>query len=296
MRYLITQTPARTLCSAAILGLVLAADLGAQDRPDTRRAPRARADVDQSRLFPFGATIGAAIANPTAEQLGDAKAPQAGGAVVVRVDPESPAAKAGLMAGDLVVEFDGDRVRSAQQLIRLVRETPPGRSVPMALLRDGNRRMVQVTPEERSIASAMPPFPPELGRDFERQLRDLPRRFNFRFDEDWVPGAPLGARGQLGATLSPLGEQLARYFGVKEGVLVTEVRANSVASRAGLLAGDVITQVGDTPVTRIGDVTARVRAAEPGEALTLNVTRDKKAMSLKVTMPPVEVTGRGRSI
>ena len=296
MRYLSTQTPARTLCSAAILGLVLAADVGAQGRTETRRAPRAQVDVDPSSLFTLGATIGAAIANPTAEQLSAAKAPQAGGAVVVRVDAESPAAKAGLMAGDLVVEFDGDRVRSAQQLIRLVRETPPGRPVQMALLRDGNRRTVQVTPEERSVASAMPPFPPELGRDFERQLRDLPRRFSFQFDEDWVPGAPLGARGALGATLSPLGEQLARYFGVKEGVLVTEVRANSAASRAGLMAGDIITQVGDTPVTRIGDVTARLRTAEPGEVLTLNITRDKKAMPLKVTMPAAEVRGRGRSI
>ncbi len=69
------------------------------------------------------------------------------GAVIEQVDSETPAATAGLKAGDVVVAFDGERVRSARQLDRLVEETPPGRSVKMSIVRDTAKLDVDVTPE-----------------------------------------------------------------------------------------------------------------------------------------------------
>ena len=63
------------------------------------------------------------------------------------VDDDSPAAKAGLREGDVVVEFDGERVRSARQLTRLVQETPDGRAVKMTVTRGDARQTVEVTPE-----------------------------------------------------------------------------------------------------------------------------------------------------
>ena len=69
------------------------------------------------------------------------------GAVVSNVREDSPAAKAGLVAGDIVIEFDGEKVRSARHLSRIVGETPAGRSVKMVVQREGRRVDLQVTPE-----------------------------------------------------------------------------------------------------------------------------------------------------
>src|SRR5215204_1291378 len=68
------------------------------------------------------------------------------GVVVEEVQPDSPAEKAGLKEKDVIVEFDGEHVRSARQFSRLVEETPPGRTVKVTITRDGQRRDVQITP------------------------------------------------------------------------------------------------------------------------------------------------------
>ena len=72
------------------------------------------------------------------------------GVVVTEVVDGAPAAAAGIEAGDVIVEFDGERIRSARQLTRVVRETPAGRGVGATVFRDGARVNVNVTPGGRS--------------------------------------------------------------------------------------------------------------------------------------------------
>jgi S1-C subfamily serine protease len=69
------------------------------------------------------------------------------GALVDEVRTDSPAEKAGLSRGDVITEFDGETVRSARQFARLVRETPPGRTVRATVLRDGRTTQLAVTSE-----------------------------------------------------------------------------------------------------------------------------------------------------
>src|SRR6187455_909932 len=69
------------------------------------------------------------------------------GVVVATVRPETPAARAGFQSGDIVVEFDGEAVRSARQFRRLVEETRPGHEVKATVVRDRSRRSLSVTPE-----------------------------------------------------------------------------------------------------------------------------------------------------
>jgi hypothetical protein len=91
----------------------------------------------------------------------------------------------------------------------------------------------------------------DIGPAIERGLRALPRDFafdinprDFDFDIDVPsPRRPGFGRGRLGVTLAPLTVQLAQYFGVKEGALVSTVETDSAAGRAGLRAGDVIIAV-----------------------------------------------------
>ena len=192
------------------------------------------------------------------------------GAEVREVVPESPAARAGVRAGDIIVEFDGERVRSAAQLARLVRETAPGRQVDAIVTRDGARQPLQITTEERRAGFDLPDF--QL-RDDLRSLQDD------RLFEMPLPRLRRGDRA--GTTLLPLNEQLAAYFGVKEGVLVSSVAADSAAARAGLKAGDVITAVNGRLVRDPGDVRDAMRRRS-GEALELQIVRDKQPQSITV--------------
>src|SRR5213078_740521 len=70
------------------------------------------------------------------------------GVVVEDVSTDSPAEKAGIKKGDVITEFDGERVRSVRQFTRLVQETPPGRKVEAVLMRDSQRVNVSVEPRE----------------------------------------------------------------------------------------------------------------------------------------------------
>ena len=96
---------------------------------------------------------------------------------MTRVEPDGPAAKAGLATGDIIVEFDGERVRSSRQLSRLVRESPEGRSVRSVYVRDGNRRTVELTPDSNRSWVSLPDF-----SQLDRQMRDLSQRFEFDYN------------------------------------------------------------------------------------------------------------------
>ena len=242
-------------------------------------------------LFNFGSgRIGIAVSDL---EESDVKGKASSGVVIDSVDEDSPAAKAGLKKGDVVVEFDGERVRSVRQFTRLVTETPAGRTVAAAVQRDGQRVSVNITPRETDAfrvfegdswrvldelrarrAPARPvaptrPAPPSRPTPAPRALDPFV----------WVSG------NQLGVTVQTLSDQLGEYFGVKEGVLVTAVRADSVAARAGVKAGDVITSVNGSAVDTEAELRRQVQRLG-AEEFTLTVMRDKKSTTLKGKLDP----------
>jgi serine protease Do len=199
----------------------------------------------------------------------------ANGVRVDDVNEGSPAEKAGVRDGDLIVEFDGERVRSARQLTRLVQETPEGRSVSLAVMRDGTRQTLQATPEQGRFTFNSRRDLPHLNFDFD----DLPGRFDFRLP---APGSRVpGSRGRLGVTVQSLTPDLEEYFGATNGgVLVSSVRRDSAGEKAGLKAGDVITSVNGGRVRDAGDLTRELEDATGEVAMV--VLRDKKEMTVKV--------------
>ena len=220
---------------------------------------------DFVRPFPFitagpGSQIGISIRDLETDEAGKLKLPAESGAVVQSVQGGSPAATAGLRDGDVVVEFDGERVRSAAQLTRLVRETPPGRRVNAAVVRDGKRTQLQVVPEASRVDV---PFNAD-------RLRDSLDRF-------W----PMG-RGALGVVTQEMTPELAQYFGAKDGVLVTSVIKDSPAEKAAIRVGDVITEFAGVSVGHPRDL-VRAVVSRQGE-VALKVIRDKKELTLKVTL------------
>jgi serine protease Do len=219
-------------------------------------------------------------------------AEKASGVKVDSVDRDSPAEKAGLKAGDIVVEYDGERVRSARQFTRLVQETPEGRQVPLAVMRDGKRQALTATPEARTFSWNVDIDGDRIRRDVERSLEGLrgfrmddpPMRFHF--DRDFSDLLAPSSRRRLGVSVDSLGDQLAQYFGAKDGgALVTSVERDSAAEKAGLKAGDVITSINGTRVRDAGQVVDAVREAGAGE-VTIDYLRDKQAGTTKATIEP----------
>ena len=223
------------------------------------------------------------------------------GVRIGEVDAESPASKAGLRAGDIVVEVDGERVRSGRQFSRLIQESPQGKSVALGVMRDGKRQTFNVTPDSRTGDFAFGFDADRIGRQVERSMRDLEPRlrdleprlreleprlrefhFDMPFDWDAMP-RPTSPRARLGVQLNELTPELAEYFGAKGGgVLVARVTPDSPAAKAGLRAGDVITAVNGDRVTDTNDLIDELRDKD-GE-VTLGIVRDKKESDVKATI------------
>jgi serine protease Do len=271
----------------AVAPAVFSPHASAQDRPmlaerpyDAPQAPRAeRRAREMTMLAGRGAGLGVRIADAD------------NGVVIEDVDPDSPAEKAGLKKSDVFLEFDGERVRSARQLARLVQETPSGKTVKAAVRRDGQRKDVDITPDDRRgdvmISGDFGGYMRDLGRDLGRLGDRLPN-FNFDFG---MPGTISGRR--LGVTVQELTPQLGDYFGAKHGVLVTSVAESSSASRAGLKAGDVITSVNGKTVESRLDLQRELRDASSDE-VTIGIVRDKKESSLKAKIEPPRRITRAR--
>ena len=269
-------------------GVIRPAVVWAQDRGVQRLEPR-RVQIDG-----IGGSIGVTVRDVSAEEGQRAKLSPPQGAYVTQVESGSPAQKAGIITGDIIVEFDGERVRSARQLSRLVRESPDDRAVKSTIVRDGSRRTVDLTPDGSRAWFTMPDL-----SGLDRQLGDLAQNFQFRYDGPggrgwggWVGGT----RGRLGVQLMPVTDQLAAAFGVKNGVMVTTVDADSPAGSAGVKAGDIITAINNRVVNDVSDVLEEIRRADDGGSLALTVTRERKALTLTAKMPerqrPTVRTGR----
>jgi S1-C subfamily serine protease len=263
--------------------------------------PGQRADRNMMVLDGRGSQLGVMISDL------DAKAGT--GVRIDEVNEESPAEKAGLKVGDVVVEFDGERVRSARQFTRLVQETPEGKSVAIALLRDGKKQTVNATPENGRMTWNFGPDVERALREAERGTRayrfDMPN-FEFRLDDrernrdnrepryfeySVPPGNVMPmpmpfmgrSRGRLGVQVQSLTRDLEEYFGATNGgALVSGVTPDSAASKAGIKAGDVIVSINGRGVRDSDDLISELDNIT-GEA-TIVVLRDKKEMTLKATI------------
>jgi len=209
------------------------------------------------------------------------------GVEITRVEEGSPADKAGLKKGDVVLEYNGQRVEGTEQFVRMVRETPPGRQVKLLISRDGATQTLAATiGSARAHAMHLPP-----KVDFERLKKDLEELKEFRVPD--MPRAFMSWKStMLGIEAESLDDQLAEYFGVKEGVLVRSVLKDTPAEKAGLKAGDVILKVDEEKVTTPREVSRAVRAARARKTFPITVSRKGKEITLSVTLDSEEGSWR----
>jgi membrane-associated protease RseP (regulator of RpoE activity) len=243
--------------------------IAGQDLPEPPEPP----DLGGFYVGHEGSRLGVVLSDVTPDSVKELKLPAEAGAIVREVQEGSPAAKAGLEKNDVILQFAGERVRSVAQLTRLVRETPPGRSVNLEISRGGQTRTLSAKLEASKDQFYFNTHVPAPHVEFPRF-----KNFNFVFRT----GPSLGISGD------ELTTQLANYFGVKQGkgVLVREVVVGSAAEKAGLKAGDVIVQVEGKPVSSVGELRHALEAGTRDEKrkLSLTIVRDRREQTVTVEL------------
>jgi serine protease Do len=283
------------LAAAAVLGMVNAG-ARADDGDEKQRR------VEIVRFAGGGARLGVVLEEVSADDVSRLKLAEERGAVVKDVVPGSAAEKAGLKEDDVILSYQGERVASAAQLRRLVRETPAGRRVAIEASRAGAPQRLTATLEGRdghellgddsfrfempdSFAfnvpvPPVPPVPPMPPMDHMFRDGEKGQRFFFRDRDHLMETRP----GRLGLTYQKLSGQLARYFKVDDGaLLVTEVETDGPAAKAGLKAGDVIVKLNGHAVDDVSDVRRTLGETPSGAEVTVTVQRDGHPLDLKVS-------------
>ncbi|MDX1579596.1 MAG: PDZ domain-containing protein, partial [Gemmatimonadota bacterium] len=226
-----------------------------------------------------GGYLGVRIVDVDEEDVERLGLPEERGTLVVEVVDGTPAAEAGLEPDDVIVRWNDERVESAAEFSRLVRETPPGRTVRLGVVRDGSERDVraELGEPERAMRSFRMRSAPNLrlrGPEGRVRVEGPERAFVFRM-----------GRPRLGVSVSSLSDQLGEYFGVEngDGALITEVHEETPAARAGLRAGDVIRSVAGEEVDGPGDI-SRILADRDAGPVEVEIVRDRQARTITVEL------------
>jgi len=281
------------LSCALVAGTIVYAQVAAPQEPATPRAQQR----DFSILINGGSFLGVYAEDINKENMGRYGLGDVRGVGITEVVKDSPAEKAGLKKDDVIVKFDGESITSVRKLNRLVGEAAPDHTVRLTVSRGGAEQDVSVTLAQRNegenvFANVMPP---EIFRDFPNsgiKINPGPMEINPGQDGPFV--FSFGGARRIGISTQSLTKQLADYFGVNGGLLITSVTENSPAAKAGLKAGDVITTVDGEKVESSGDISRAINKKQDGE-VTLTVVRDRNTRTIKVTPEKAKETPLIRS-
>jgi serine protease Do len=197
--------------------------------------------------------LGVSIQPLTAELAKGFGLSEAKGALVASVTDDSPAMKAGIKAGDVITEYDGRKVASADELPKLVAVTPAGREVPVAVVRDGKTLRLQA-------------------------------KVTALDDPDQKVATEAGEKGKLGVAVEPVTPAIAKQLGLKDasGVVVKRVEDGSPAANAGIQPGDVILEVDRQPVKDVAGLKSLVGKHTKGTPMVVLLHREAATLYVVV--------------
>ena len=185
------------------------------------------------------------------------------GVQVTHVTEKSPADKAGLLEDDVILYFNGKKIRRPEHLVDAVREVKPKTAVKVTLMRDSRRMDLDVT----------------VGK------------YRSRYISSWGDDADhvtilAGGGAYLGVELHTLNQDLASYFGVQEdgGALILEVEEDSPAADAGMKGGDIIVSIDGDEVMDPYDVRDILSDFEEGDEVEIGIMRQKQKQNLTVEL------------
>lgn len=182
------------------------------------------------------------------------------GVMISKVVADSGAAKAGLKSGDIITSLNGKDVTNSKDLVGYLQDYQVGETVTLGYFRDGAENQAKVVLGEKSM--------------FKMKLPDAKK---------WIFTSG-GPTAYMGIEMKDLNDQLAEYFGVKAGILVTRVVEDSPAAEAGLKAGDVITNFAGQPVETSKDLFKYLADFEEGQKVNVVVSRKGKPANFDLTL------------
>ncbi len=204
------------------------------------------------------------ISEDIAESLG---VPENTGALVAGVTPDSPAAKAGIEAGDVIMKFDGKDVTTMRGLPKLVAQAQIGKTVDVEVLRQGQKKTLPVA----------------VGMLNDEESAPEPAA------EEKKEEAPQASTSILGLTVIPLTDDLRSRFGFDakvSGIIVTEIDPSSQAASKNIRPGDVITEAQQEPVAAPKDLEAAIeKVKKSGGKSVLLLVEDAKGDTRFVAIP-----------
>jgi len=233
-----------------------------------------------------GGWLGVGVAEVSPDKVKSLKLSEERGALLGKIVPDSPAAKAGLKENDVVLEINGQRIEGTEQFRRMIHEIPAGRAANLTVWRDGRSQSIKVTVGKqeagnmkvfadgpKSFAFKMPTMP---------AMPDLSGLEHLRTFSMVSPGRPL-----FGIDAENLEGDFGHFFGAPdgEGVLVRGVFANSAAAKAGLKVGDVITSLNGERIHNASELREKLMTNREGKSLKLGVLRNKSEVTLTVEIP-----------
>ena len=232
--------------------------------------------------YSAAAYLGVDARDITSDRVAALKLQDEHGVEITMVDMDAPAGKAGVKERDVILEVNGQRLESMEQLRRIIRETPPGRVITLGISRDGQPVTLKATlADRRKMSHPMPPMPPVATVPAVPAIPAMPA---MSFD---MPDVHVHMNSAwMGVVVENLSPQLGEYFGVRngEGVLVNSVTKGSPADKAGLRAGDVIVRVEKERISGRADWRNALRNHRSGK-VSIGVFRDHREQSITMLLP-----------
>jgi len=170
------------------------------------------------------------------------------GAMVAEVFEGDPAADAGILPQDFILEVDGKKIESSRDLTRVIAESGVGNSVEIKVLRNGKQKTFKVELAQRRKAKEAPENVRAERKDHENEL---------------------------GLRVTRITPEIARRFKMKEtdGVVVTQVEPDSKADKAEIRRGDLIKEINHQPIKTVSDFVEALRGVKKGEEVFLFISR-----------------------
>ncbi len=206
--------------------------------------------------------IGVSVQDVPKDGLAELGLKQRMGALVAQVPKDTPASKAGVEPGDVILEFNGKPVTNRDDLIRMVAGTKPGATVPMKLLRDKKERSVTITVEELDLEA-------EQGAQTPNESTEQDTSAGF--------GVTLG-------NVTPTVARQLRLPSAMTGALITDVDQGSPAEGAGLAQYDIILKVNGTAVSSAADASRLLQKIPSGGRAMLLVWKTRQSQELFLTL------------
>lgn len=179
------------------------------------------------------------------------------GALIAKVNAGSPAADAGLKAGDVVIAFNNQPIGVSSDLPPLVGSMRPGQTVDVELLRSREKLTLPVTIRELKET--------RRSADAAEEVEEKSK--------------------MLGLSLQSLSQSELSEYGVDNGLLVFAVDENGVAAAAGIAKGDVLISYNNTTISSLSDLKSLIASSESGQSIALLISRNKNPQFVALTLP-----------